>query len=67
MRQRKRGKRMIEIKKFQSSLMEDIASEICDQYCKYPDTWDEDKEGQSMIDAICNHCPLVIGGKYEEG
>lgn len=57
---------MIEIKKFQSSLMEDIASEICDYYCKYPDTWDEDKEGRSMIDAICNHCPLVIGGKHEE-
>ena len=58
---------MIEIKRFKSSLMEDIASEMCDKYCRYPITWDEEKTGKSMIDAVCVNCPLVTGGAHEEG
>ena len=58
---------MIEIKRFQSSVMEEIASEICGHYCKFPETYNEEETGISMIDAICNHCPLVTGGVHEEG
>lgn len=25
--------------------LEKIAEEICRNYCKYPDSWDEEKEG----------------------
>ena len=50
---------MIEIKSFQSSIVEDVASKICDHYCKYPETYDEEEAGMDMIDAICVNCPLV--------
>ena len=35
-----------------------IASQICDHYCKYPDTYDEDAEGTPMAESICIKCPL---------
>lgn len=35
-----------------------IAETICDKYCKYPCTWDEDAEGLTLMDAVCIHCPL---------
>ena len=54
---------MLEIKYFSSSIVEDVASKICDHYCKYPETYDEKEAGISMIDAICAHCPLVEGLK----
>lgn len=38
--------------------MEDIAGEICDHYCKYPDTYDEDDQGAPMSEVICLNCPL---------
>ena len=38
----------------------DIAEEICNDYCKYPDTWDEEKEGCELSESdICNNCPLM--------
>lgn len=40
-------------------ILEEVASEICDHYCKYPDIWDEEKEGVTLIDSgICENCPL---------
>ena len=51
---------MIEIKFFSSSVVEDVASKICDEYCKYPEQYDEEKEGEPMVDKICSHCPLVV-------
>lgn len=39
--------------------LEDIANKICDEYCKYPDTWDEEKEGCELCDSeICKNCPV---------
>lgn len=35
-----------------------IASQICDHYCKYPDTYDEDEAGTPMAESICIKCPL---------
>ena len=39
--------------------LEDIAGEICNNYCKYPDQWDEDKEGMDISESeYCQKCPL---------
>lgn len=43
--------------------MENIASEICDHYCKFPDQYfcagDEDAETEELVEQHCNMCPLV--------
>lgn len=37
----------------------EIAEKICSSYCKYPDIWDEEKEGKPLMDSdICMNCPL---------
>ena len=42
-----------------AQMMQEIANEMCDKYCKYPDTWDEDKEGVPLCDSEhCRNCPL---------
>lgn len=42
-----------------SILLSEIADEICDKYCKYPDTWDEEAEGVQLCESeICQNCPL---------
>ena len=39
--------------------IEDVAKEICECYCKYPEQWDEEKEGMELIESdICANCPL---------
>lgn len=39
--------------------IEEIKEDICNNYCKYPDTWDEQKEGCELIDSEhCQNCPL---------
>lgn len=35
----------------------DIKQQMCDQYCKYIESWDED-DGP-IEDAICKNCPLT--------
>jgi hypothetical protein len=40
-------------------IIEDVCNEICNHYCKYPDIWDEEEKGETMIDAVCSKdCPL---------
>lgn len=34
--------------------IENLSAEICENYCKYPDIWDEDLEGTTLVDAICS-------------
>lgn len=41
-----------------SQQIEEICSEICDKYCKYPAIYDEETTGETMIDAVCSKCPL---------
>ena len=42
-----------------SQILDDIAKEMCDNYCKYPNEWDAEKEGQELCDSdICANCPL---------
>ena len=38
--------------------LEEIKTEICDRYCKYPDNWDEEKDGELVDSDICRDCPL---------
>lgn len=39
--------------------IEEIKTEICEKICKYPDIWDEEKEGCELCDSvICEKCPL---------
>ena len=39
--------------------IEDVAKEICESYCKYPEQWDAEKEGMELIDSdICINYPL---------
>lgn len=39
--------------------LEAIANKICTDYCKYPDIWDEEKEGTQLFESdICDKCPV---------
>lgn len=39
--------------------LEDIKYDICRNYCKYTDTWDEEAEGMELCESdICANCPL---------
>lgn len=51
---------MAEEKKI-SEILEDIASEMCDHYCKYPIEYKpEEHDGVEIFDSdICRNCPLV--------
>ena len=43
-----------------SKQLQELAEEICSKYCKYPDTWDEEKEGCELWESsICENCPLT--------
>jgi hypothetical protein len=42
-----------------SKQLEEIANEICNNYCKYPEQWDEEKEGCELSESEhCKNCPL---------
>lgn len=42
-----------------SEQLEDIKDDICQNYCKYPDSWDEDVMGCELVDSkYCQNCPL---------
>lgn len=39
--------------------LEDIAGQICDHYCVYPQAYgDREDDNQRMIEERCNNCPL---------
>jgi len=42
-----------------TKMLEEIADEICQNYCKWPDLWDEEKEGCDLSESEhCQNCPL---------
>lgn len=42
-----------------STILEQIAIEICESRCKYPDIWDEEAMGMELCESeVCAHCPL---------
>ena len=39
--------------------MQEIVEDMCHNYCKYPEIWDEDREGVERCESdICRNCPL---------
>jgi hypothetical protein len=42
-------------------IMDEVAQEICDEYCKYPAEWDPDEhDGMELFESeICQNCPLM--------
>ena len=39
-------------------ILEGIAEEMCQNYCKWPDQWDEELNGELSESDICANCPL---------
>ena len=41
-------------------ILEDVANEMCDKYCKYPDEYAKQygEDDERMCDEVCNKCPL---------
>lgn len=40
-------------------IIQEVSEDLCNNYCKYPDSWDEEKEGIPLEDSdICTNCPL---------
>ena len=39
--------------------IQEVADDFCDNYCKYPDIWDEEAEGCELSESDhCRNCPL---------
>ena len=39
--------------------LEQIADDFRNHYCKWPDQWDEEKEGMELSESdICDKCPM---------
>ena len=34
-----------------TEIFEEVLNEFCQDYCKYPDTWDEEKEGCELSES----------------
>ena len=47
----------IRLKTIQSQL-EEIASDMCENYCKYPEQWNE-ADGDMCDSDTCRNCPLT--------
>ena len=42
-----------------TTLIQSIADDFCSHYCKYPEIWDEEKEGCELSESsICENCPM---------
>jgi len=40
-------------------ILNEVVDDICNNYCKWPEKWDEEKEGKELSDSeICDNCPL---------
>ena len=49
---------MIEERKTIPQQLEAIAEAICNDYCRYPLTWNEEVDGELADSEICANCPL---------
>lgn len=42
-----------------SEIISEVIEKMCNDYCKYQDTWDKEKEGVELWESeICQNCPL---------
>ena len=40
-------------------IIEEVKDDICNNYCKWPDIWDEEAEGCELEESDhCRNCPL---------
>ena len=39
-------------------ILESIAEAMCNEYCRYPLEWDEEKDGELADSEVCSNCPL---------
>ena len=40
-------------------LLEEVANDFCDNYCKWPEQWNEKEEGCELCESeICATCPI---------
>lgn len=42
----------------QQTCEEENLSRFCDDFCRYPREYDEEKEGEYMTEKVCSTCPL---------
>ena len=41
-------------------ILDEIAAEFCDKYCKWPYLWDDEKEGMDLCESEhCENCPMT--------
>lgn len=38
--------------------IQNIAEEICDHYCKYPELYKDDEDMAELLDEHCQGCPV---------
>ena len=51
-----------------TQIIGEVVEDICNNYCKWPDLWDEEAEGMELTDSEhCRNCPLnrLQRGAYE--
>ena len=42
-----------------TQIIEEVCRDMCTFYCKWPDLWDEEKEGMELCESDhCKECPL---------
>ena len=58
------GKLMAEKAEIESkpvkTILEEVANDFCEHYCKYPDKFNEEEEGCELCESeICANCPIT--------
>ena len=42
-----------------TEIIEEAKADICNNYCKYPEQWNEEETGVELCDSeVCANCPL---------
>ena len=41
-----------------TDIIHEVAEEMCMHYCKYPEQWDEETQGDLFDSEYCQNCPL---------
>lgn len=50
---------MEDLRNIIDATIENVWAQMCEDYCRYPREWDEEKEGQELYTSeICANCPM---------
>ena len=42
-----------------TEIIEEVKEQMCNDFCRYPREWDEEKEGCELCESeVCTTCPL---------